>query len=278
MTEYHWTNSRRAAQKTMWAKENEATYAWHAFMKCYAEIDTYFNANPTFSWAAHYCVDSASARQTLRHIYLIYATDTMDGVRRVLHNTNNIDILNNFEWVCLPYLFFQAQGNKDVLRRPLDERGPLGVTEDTKNEWKEPILAASCLAQVEWVRNPDETRGQLRGTPGDLPKEWFDESSQYAWLTHGRRTEAQRFVKTKHVITREDLTLPQKPAKGKVSAAPAKGKVSAAPVAVVAAAPVAVAAGHPSHHTYVEPPNIRVVRHTTSKGGGGGVHGFAEQN
>ena len=59
----------------------------------------------------------------------------------------------------------------------------------------------------------------------------------------------------------------------------AKGKIPAAPVAVVAAAPVAVGAKNPSHHTYEQPDNTRVVRTSTSggkggRGGGGGLtHG-----
>ena len=257
---HHWMAARSAAQKMIWAKWDEAASAWLAFIICYGDIDRYFKTNPTYTWAGHYCSDSNSARETLRHIYLIYATDTMAGVRLILANTNNMQILNNFEWLCLPYLFFQAEGKKDVQKRPPVERQTVreghGVSDDTKKEWKQPIWAADCLTQVEWTQAPDEVRGQ----PGDLPEEWFDASSQYAWLTSGRRTKAQRFAKTSHIISRDDLTLPQD-----IMQRPAKGLIPAAPVAVVAKDPV-------THHTYVEPPNTRQTK--SSKGGGGGGGGL----
>ena len=256
MNPHHWKTARGAAQKMIWAKEDEAASAWRAFITCYGGIDNYFSKNPTYTWAGHYCSDSNTAKETLRHFYLIYATDTMDGVELILANTKNMQILYDFEWLCLPYLFFQAEGKKDVHNRPPLERSSnsRGVSDDTKNDWTQATWAADKLTQVEWTQAPDERRGQ----PGDLPEEWFDTSSHYAWLTSGRRTKAQRFKKTSHIVSRDDLILPSG-----LTSPWAKDPIPAAPVAVVAKVP--------SHHTYKEPLNTRQTKSSIGTGGGGGM-------
>ena len=255
---YSWKTARSTAQKTIWAKEDEAEAAWNAFIGCYGHLDKYFHNNPTYTWAGHYCLDDTTAQETLRHWFFIYATDTMSAVETVLHNTKNIQLKYNFEWLCLPYLFFQAEGNKDVRNRPANER-QTAVPDDIKKDWMKATMAADMLSQVEWTERPDENRGQ----PGDLPAEWYNPASPYYWITSGRRTKERRFTKTSVMITRKDLILPE----GMINPF-AQNKLPAAAGAVVA-----TGAKNPTHHTVIIPENTRITRSSGGDGGGGGGRG-----